>query len=288
MADQDSQSAKRQEHDAEEVLTRSAIGAHVVYEAIMVEGEEELKRSNSALAYSGIAAGLSMGFSLLGQGLLQVHLPDHPWRPLLVRLGYCTGFLIVVLGRQQLFTENTLTPVLPLLRHKKWRVFLNVMRLWGVVLLTNLAGTTALAYVLARTDVLDAGVRSALLEISRPLVSHTFGVTMLRGVVAGWIIALMVWVLPYAEAARVWVIILMTYLVGLGTFTHVIAGSVDVAYLVAAGEIGWDAYAWRFLLPALLGNVLGGVALVAALNHAQVTAGNSRKSTIKNQFPTAS
>src|SRR5690349_8167211 len=91
-------------HDAEE---RSSPRVHVVHEAIRIEGEEELKRTSSALAWSGLAAGLSMGFSLVTEGLLRSHLPDTPWRPLVSKLGYSAGFLFVVLGRQQLFTENT-------------------------------------------------------------------------------------------------------------------------------------------------------------------------------------
>ena len=103
---------------------RLAIGANVVYETIRREGEEELRRAVSALAWSGLAAGLSMGFSFIAEGLLVAHLPDSPWRPLLSKAGYCIGFLIVILGRQQLFTENTLTVILPLLLHKDMKTLL--------------------------------------------------------------------------------------------------------------------------------------------------------------------
>ena len=108
----DIQLEKREE---EEVYEKSAASARVVYKAVEIEGEDELERSTAALAWSGFAAGLSMGFSLVAEGLLRSHLPDAPWRPLITKLGYSVGFLMVVLGRQQLFTENTLTPILPLL-----------------------------------------------------------------------------------------------------------------------------------------------------------------------------
>src|SRR5690242_21471880 len=98
------------ERELEEVERRSSIRAHVVHEAIRVEGEEELHRRSSALAWSGLAAGLSMGFSLLAEGVLRSAIPDTPWRPLVSKLGYTVGFLVVILGRQQLFTENTRTP----------------------------------------------------------------------------------------------------------------------------------------------------------------------------------
>src|SRR4051794_20919505 len=94
---------------------RASPSAAIVYEAIRTEGNEELSRPSAALAWSGVAAGLSMGFSLVAQGLLRAYLPDTSWSPLLWRLGYAMGFLVVVLGRQQLFTENTLTAIIPLL-----------------------------------------------------------------------------------------------------------------------------------------------------------------------------
>jgi formate-nitrite transporter family protein len=97
---------------------RAFAGANVIHEAIRKQGEEELRRTSSGLAWSGLAAGLSMGFSMVTQGLLSAHLPDVPWKPLVSKFGYSIGFLIVVLGRQQLFTENTLTPIIPLLQRR--------------------------------------------------------------------------------------------------------------------------------------------------------------------------
>src|SRR3954454_10909071 len=114
---------KREEKEAEE---KSAPSAHVVYEAIRKEGRHELERKASSLAWSGLAAGLSMGFSFVTMALLQHHLPDTSSRPLIAPLGYSVGFLIVVLGRQQLFTENTLTVILPLLTRKTMRDLVKV------------------------------------------------------------------------------------------------------------------------------------------------------------------
>lgn len=94
--------------EAQKVQERVAIGARVVYEVVRLEGEDELERPGVALAWSGLAAGLSMGFSLLAEAALMSHLPNAAWRPLIARAGYSVGFLVVILGRQQLFTENTL------------------------------------------------------------------------------------------------------------------------------------------------------------------------------------
>ncbi len=101
--------------EEKQVQERVAIGPHIVYETIRREGEEELKRSSVSLAWSGLAAGLSMGFSLVAEALLAAYLPNAEWTSLISKLGYSVGFLIVVLGRQQLYTETTLTVILPLL-----------------------------------------------------------------------------------------------------------------------------------------------------------------------------
>ncbi len=267
-------SEQEEQRKQEVVRERTAISAGVVYEAILAEGEEELARPTSALAFSGLAAGLSMGFSFITQGFLQAGLPATKWGELVAKLGYSMGFVIVILGRQQLFTENTLTPVIPLLKHKRVSTLLNMLRLWGTVFFANWLGTIAIASVLARSGIIDEQSQHAFIQIGRHVMEHDFGLVLLKAVFAGWLIALLVWLLPYAEAGRVAVIVLMTYVIALGSFTHVVAGSVDTFYLVALGEKTWGEYLGRFMLPTLIGNVIGGVALVAALNHAQVTAGN--------------
>ncbi len=269
--------AGENEKAARESEDRAAIHVAVVYDAIRTEGEEELRRSSAALAWSGLAAGLSMGFSLVMSGLLRHGLPPAGWRSLVSKIGYTAGFLIVVLGRQQLFTENTLTVILPLLNRRDWATLRNVLRLWSIVLLANLLGALAFAWVVGNTDIFDPEQRRSFTEIGLEAAAGGFGKILLTGIFGGWLIALMVWLLPAAEAARFWVIIFITYLVGLGNFSHVVAGAVEVLYLVTTGTIGWGAFLSGFLLPALLGNIIGGVSLVALLSHAQVVAGGERK-----------
>jgi len=258
------------ERELDEAEERSSVNVRVVHEAVRREGEEELERSSQALAWSGLAAGLSMGFSFIAEGLIRNHLPDAPWRPLIVKFGYSAGFVLVVLGRQQLFTENTLTPILPLLHRKNFDTFVQVLRLWIVVLAANLVGALAIAWVLGNTGVFPPDVRQTFSDIGRESANVTFGLALLRGIFAGWLIALMVWLLPFAESARVGVIIGVTWLVGIGSFTHIIAGSIDVLFLVTTGALPWTHYLGGYMVPTLLGNILGGVSLVAALNHAQV------------------
>lgn len=258
---------------SQEAAERQAPGSHIVHEAIVAEGMEELNRPTSALAWSALAGGFSIGTSLLAEAALQAYLPVTPWRPLVSKLGYAVGFLIVILGRQQLFTENTLTPILPLLERRSRGTARNVLRLWITVLLGNLVGTAALAFVIARTDLLTAEMQRSVSEIAHRAMEGSFGLMLLRGVFAGWLVALLVWVLPAAEAARVWMIIIIAWLIGVTHFSHVVAGATDVFSLAWSGEVGLGRVFGGFIVPTLLGNVTGGVALVACVNHAQVSSG---------------
>lgn len=211
-----------------------------------------------------------MGFSLVSEGLLRSHLPDAAWRPLVSKFGYSAGFLIVVLGRQQLFTENTLTVILPLLLRKNLETLLCVLRLWAIVFAANMVGAFIFAYVIAHTDIFNADIKQAFGEIGREAIQGDYLTIFLRAVFAGWLIALMVWLLPAAESARIWVIIIMTYLVALGGYAHIIAGSVEIIFAVLTGLTDWSTYLAGWMLPTLLGNIVGGVSLVAVLGHAQV------------------
>ncbi len=259
----------RRDKKEEEIIDRTAPSGEVVYEAIYAEGEHELHRKSAELALSGLAAGLSMGFSMVGEALLQVHLPDAKWTPLLTNFGYSIGFLIVILGRQQLFTKNTLTIILPLLREKKISLLGDVARLWAIVLFTNLIGAFAFAWMAGHTAVFSVEVRQAFAAIGERALAPDFWTLVLRGTIAGWLIALMVWLLPFAESARVWVIIILAYLVGLAQLPHVIAGNVETFYLVATGARSFWTCVGSYLIPTLIGNVVGGVALVAVGAHAE-------------------
>jgi formate/nitrite transporter FocA (FNT family) len=266
-----------EKRDREEAEEKSAPTAHVVYEAIRLEGRHEMERKVSSLAWSALAAGMSMGFSFLTQALLRHHLPDTAWAPLITNLGYAAGFLIVILGRQQLFTENTLTVILPLLLHKTRSDLLKVVRLWTVVFAANLVGAFAFAWIAARTGAFASEFHPALDAIATEGTAEPFGLNLLRGIFAGWLIALMVWLLPAAESARIWVVIILTYVIGLGHFPHIIAGAVEAFYAGINGLRSWTELLAGYGLPTLIGNTIGGVTLVAVLAHAQIV-GDKEKS----------
>jgi len=259
--------------EEKKVEERLAISPSVVYETIRREGEEEFDRTSSALAWSGLAAGLSMGFSLVAEAVLTAYLPHATWEPLISKFGYCVGFLIVILGRQQLFTETTLTVILPLLAKPGWGKILSVLRIWSVILASNLFGTFLFAAVVGRIAIFDPVIHQALEQVSREGLGSAFSTILVRAIFAGWLIALTVWLLPAADSSRVSIIIILTYLIGIGGFSHVIAGSTKMLYLVVTGAESWGSYVLRFLIPTLLGNIIGGVSLVAFLGHAQVVGG---------------
>ena len=261
------------EREERRVEDRVAINAQVVYETIRREGEEELARPNAALAWSALSAGLSMGISFIAEALLRAHLPNRPWAPLVYCFGYSVGFLVIVLGRQQLFTENTLTVILPLMQRRDGQTLMRVLQLWAVVLAANLLGTCLFAACVGKIALFDPAVVRAFSEIGAAHTGLPFGIAFVRAIFAGWLIALMVWLLPGADSARVSIIIILTYLIGLGEFNHIVAGSTTVFFMVWTHSASWGEYFLRFFVPTLLGNIVGGVTLVSALGHAQVVGG---------------
>jgi len=247
---------------------RSNPSAKIVHEAIRLEGTEELERPLSSVAWSGLAAGLTIGCSMLGDGLLRTALPDAPWRDLIAGFGYSLGFLFVTMGRQQLFTETTLTVTLPYL-HGTHRVG-EVARYWAIVFISNIVATLFFAAVLSIPNLFAPDAIRSFTELGMHAVEPGFLGVLVKAVFAGWLIALMVWLMPAAGSARFLVIVAVTWLISVAKFSHVIAGSAEGAFAAFHGAISAADYLVGFLIPALIGNSIGGVVFVAMLNHAQV------------------
>lgn len=256
--------------EVEEADERSSTTAKVVHEAIRLEGTEELERPSSSIGWSGFAAGLTMGCSMLAQGILQSRLPDAPWRELVSSFGYTTGFVFVTMGRQQLFTETTLTVMLPVLH--KTHGMADVLRYWGIVFAANIVATLLFAAAAMIPGLFQPDTLGAFTQLGVKAAEPGFLGVLIKGVFAGWLIALMVWLMPAAASARFFVIVAVTWLIGAAHFSHVIAGSVETGFAAMQGAIGWQDYLVSFLIPALIGNSIGGVVFVALLNHAQVKA----------------
>jgi len=268
--DKDGKTPDLSPQEKHEVNRNQPPRAAVLHEIIRIQGDQELERSITALWWSALAAGLTMGLSLMAMGLLNSRLPDHEGFKVIASFGYCAGFLAVILARQQLFTENTLTAVLPVMSKPTLSNFGRLLRLWSVVLIGNLCGTLLVAYVMLHLPIFDQRTDLAFLEIGRKVMENDTGQMFAKGIVSGWMIATMVWMIPSMESAKMWIIILITYLMALGDFTHIVVGSAEVSYLVFAGELAWKDFWLVFAGPTLAGNIVGGSFIFALLSHAQI------------------
>mgnify|MGYP003365532967 CR=1 FL=1 len=244
--------------------------AMAIHEHIRQEGEKEMERDAMALLWSAIAAGLSMGASLLAKGIFHVQLEGVPGGFLLENLGYTFGFIIVIMARQQLFTENTVTAVLPVMQKPTLGNVGLLMRLWGVVLMGNIIGTGVAAWAFEYMPIFDEPTRDAFTKIGMDVMKNSPTEMFSNAIISGWLIATMVWMFPSAGAAKIVVIILMTWLIALGDTTHIVVGSVEILYLVFNGTLHWSDFIWPFALPTLAGNICGGTFIFALMSHAQI------------------
>jgi formate/nitrite transporter FocA (FNT family) len=265
---------RQQAHEPEPASPESVgtrLSAHEIYENINAAAEEELERPAPALLWSAIAAGLTIGFSFFAAAYLSGLFPERFAVPARA-VGYPLGFIFVVLARNQLFTENTLEPIIPLLKKPGWGIFRKVLALWAVVLAGNLVGAAVFALVAAKTPMLEGALPDHLLNLAREATSGGFLLVAYRAIYAGWLIALMAWLVAstHATGAQVALIWLTTAPIAAFGFRHSIAGAVEAFYRAFAGDAGWGSMLGQFVLPAVLGNIVGGVLLVALLNHGQV------------------
>ncbi|HCR9751644.1 TPA: formate/nitrite transporter family protein [Citrobacter koseri] len=263
---EEKQRGKKIEVDEDRLPSR----AMAIHEHIRQDGEKELERDAMALLWSAIAAGLSMGASLLAKGIFHVQLDGVPGSFLLENLGYTFGFIIVIMARQQLFTENTVTAVLPVMQNPTMGNAGLLMRLWSVVLLGNVVGTGIAAWAFEYMPIFDEETRDAFVKIGMDVMKNSPGEMFTNAIISGWIIATMVWMFPAAGAAKIVVIILMTWLIALADTTHIVVGSVEILYLVFNGTLHWSDFFWPFALPTLAGNICGGTFIFALMSHAQI------------------
>ncbi|MFD1610710.1 formate/nitrite transporter family protein [Sphingomonas tabacisoli] len=245
--------------------------AKVVHAAVSEHGDEELDRPTSSLFWSAIAAGIAIMASVSVSGALHSFLPDAPWREAVVALGYPIGFLIVVLGRMQLFTEQTVVAILPLAREFTARNLGRVARLWALVFTGNLIGTAAVAALAAYGHVQSDEMLAGMVAVSAKLQERGAFETMMQAIPAGFIIAAVAWVRSAESQAAFPIVFALTLAIALGGFTHVIAGAAEAFLLLWTGhaDLGWTF--GTFVLPALVGNIIGGTGLFAVLAHAQVS-----------------
>jgi formate/nitrite transporter FocA (FNT family) len=258
------------EHEVESVEELSTPRTPVIYEVVRRQGIEEMERPATSLWWSGLAGGLSMSFSLLAQSILESHIPNTSWRILVAAFGYSVGFLMTIMGRQQLFTESTITVVLPVLKDITFGNFGRMTRLWAIVLTGNLVGTLVAATFCRYSPVLPDAMVASMHEVSRALLPLSWWEMLFRAITAGFLIAAMVWMIPTAENQQLLVITLMTWLIAVSGSTHIVAGSMEAYLLAFAGDWPWWCVITNFIIPVFIGNVIGGTALFALISYAQV------------------
>ncbi len=242
--------------------------AEEIFKRIIATAEEEYSTTNRLLFMSGIAAGATISLSFLGVSVLAAGSPA-PEDVLFHSLLYPLGFIFVVLGRYQLFTENTLTPVTLVLT--RLASLPRLLRIWGIVYAANIMGTVLAAFFFANGGIYDASVTEVALEIGRKKVEEPWHVVFNSGILAGWLVAGMVWLNHAATSttARLLIVFVLTYTLSAAELAHCIVGSTEVLYAIFNGEATIGAYLWDFLVPATLGNTVGGVLLVGILNYSR-------------------
>lgn len=259
------------EHLGPENTPSTRLSARAVYQSVRYDGEQEMARPLGSLWWSGVAAGIALASSVVAKGLLHMELPDSPWRAPIADMGYCVGFILVVLGRMQLFTENTITVVLPLMANTTRKALYCTLRLWTVVFVANMVGTLIAAFFVSQIGAGSAEQIHAFNEVAaQGVLGSSWTEMMLRAIPAGFFVAALVWMLPNARGFEIWVIALPTYLIALGGFAHVVVGSMEVWLLVFADQMSLLNGLWYFIVPALIGNVLGGTVLFSLLAYGQV------------------
>lgn len=260
------------EAEAGAVAARTTDSAKVVHEVVRLQGEEQLGRPLASLLFFGFAAGVAISASVIAQAAIRFRLPDAPWRDLVVGLGYTVGFVIVIVGKLQLFTETTVTAVLPIATHPTWRNAGRLARLWAAVLSANLAGTLMVAALMAQGAIMSPPALAAALDLSAQTVTRGAWSTVLLGMPAGFLIASIAWLLSSARGGAVSIVVLVTYVIAIAGFSHVVAGSTEAWLMVLCGRLSLADAVLRYLLPVLAGNVVGGTGLFAVLAHGQVRA----------------
>ncbi|MDC0116017.1 formate/nitrite transporter family protein [Octadecabacter sp.] len=262
------QEAIDDEHAIQKV---EGLSPKLIFEVIRREGIEELERPNNSLMWSGVAAGIMISLSVLGEAIFRTYLPaDANWTYLVENLGYSLGFLVVILGRMQLFTENTITTVLPAMQTPTRAMFIRVASLWGIVLAANVVGAFAVALLFAHTSAIPSDLLPAIQELSEHATGFPAFEAFQRAIPAGVLVAAIVWMLPESEGFGFFVILLFTWLIAARDFTHIVAGSVEMAFLMVQGLLSLPDALFGFFIPVLAGNILGGTMIFALLAFGQV------------------
>lgn len=248
-----------------------------ILEEEILQGLNELDRPTRGLFLSGLSAGLDIGFSVLVMAVFVTILGDTASDALVSVAkanGYAVGFIFVILGRSELFTEHTTLAVFPVLGGRS--SVRKLARLWGVVYLSNIAGAMAFTLLMVWiTPPLAAVEPSAFGEIARTLTDHPSHVILTSAILAGWMMGLLSWLLSAAQEtiSRLALVWLVTGSIGLIGLHHCVVGTVEVFAGVLTDPTLPTSELGRFLLWATLGNAIGGVLMVAIVKYSHAVRG---------------
>jgi formate/nitrite transporter FocA (FNT family) len=263
--------------DAKAPKVGTSYSAEEVHGHVMEEAEEEMERPAAELAWSAIAAGMAISFSFLAVAFITPFFEPRAHEAA-AGLAYPIGFMFVVTANYQLFTENTLEPVVPVLHRRTRDSFNKLLRLWAIVLPLNLIGALIFALLLAYTPVVKPELHHSLDEVAAAATSGTALTIFYKGIWAGWLVALMAWLLAAAKetTSKLLLIWLTTAPIAALGFKHSIAGATEAFYRAATGGSSWGDVLFRFEIPAIIGNIIGGIVLVALVNHGQAGGGKAK------------
>lgn len=235
------------------------------------EGIETFEQKPRKIFISSTAAGLEIGFSYLLIAILYTFLADKvslKTLPYIVAFAYPVGFIMVVLGKSVLFTEQTSLLALPVLHGR--RTITELMKLWGLVITGNLLGGAIIALIICSVGT-SMGIISAksIADIALHVTHQTTLTIFGSAILAGWLMALLSWLVTSSNEtiSRIFIIYMITAVVGFAGFHHSIVGNIEVlSGLIFTSSISWVDYI-TFQVTALVGNAFGGVFFVAILKY---------------------
>ena len=275
MAEKSQQSKKREKDVAlshteeQDVRDNQSLNSVSLYAIVHREGLEELQRPMMSLWWSGVAAGIGISLSILAEGILHHLFKDSQYQFVIENLGYTVGFVLVIVGRLQLFTENTLSVILPLLSKPSVNMSFCIARLWLIVFAANMVGTFLAAVFSYTLQAVPPELVVGMTAISKHYAEFSVSEAFSYGITSGFIIAAIVWMKPSVKHSQVLMIVIFTYLIAIGNFTHVIAGSTELFLLVLQGHIS-AAETVALIGATLMGNIVGGTGLFALSAYGQV------------------
>jgi formate-nitrite transporter family protein len=235
------------------------------------EGQVAVERPVGALFLSALSAGLDIGFSLFLMAVMMTQVTGalpKPIMAILVANMYAVGFLFVVLGRSELFTEQTTLAFLSTLNGKNSVTAL--VRTWAVVYVANLIGAAVFAgLAVLMGPALGVIDRPVFGQIATTVTAHPAGVIFLSAVFAGWLMGLLSWLVAASRdtIGQIVIVWLIATVIGFAQFHHVVVGTVEVLSGVFSGQNVTLSDFGHFLLWTTLGNAVGGPIFVALIKY---------------------